>query len=269
MFDLLYNPIHAEQKPWDLYFFAIIFSVVAIFLSALFFQAYLGFISVVFLTFTFFPLLFKAFRHEEVVDVHLRTEGERLYAHRKIITLFIFLFLGSLTGYFFTYFLAGDALQLSLFADQLNTLRNPSLATGNAISSDAAFLDILMSNFFLLGLCFVLSFFFGFGGLFLLFWNSSVFGIAIASFLQQGFTSSSMIVPLSFLRYLLHGLPEVISFFLASLGGSILSFAFFRHDLKGEHGKRIFQDGLSLIVASILLLILSACIEVFLTPYLF
>ena len=269
MFDLLLDPIRAEKKPWDLYLFALLFSVVALVLSNFLFDEYLGFGSVVLLSFFFFPLLFRAFRHEEEVDAHLKYEGERMYAHRKIITLFVFLFLGSLTGYFFMFFLVDGEVRSSLFYDQISTIESPSLATGNAIAAEAALISILRSNFFLLGLCFFLSFIFGFGGLLLLLWNSSVFGIAIALFIQKGLYATSMLVPLAFIRYLLHGLPEVVSFFMASLGGSVLSFAVLRHDLRGEHGKRIFQDGLTLTIASVLLLILSALIEVFLTPYFF
>ncbi|MDP1693992.1 MAG: hypothetical protein Q8L34_00450, partial [Candidatus Woesearchaeota archaeon] len=88
MFDLLLDPVRAEKKPWDLYFFALAFSIVALVLSNFLFDQYVGFGSAILLSFIFFPLLFKAFCHEEEVDAQLKCEGERMYAHRKIITLF-------------------------------------------------------------------------------------------------------------------------------------------------------------------------------------
>ena len=73
MFDLLLDPVRAEKKPWDLYFFALAFSIVALVLSNSLFDQYVGFGSAILLSFIFFPLLFKAFRHEEEVDAQATT----------------------------------------------------------------------------------------------------------------------------------------------------------------------------------------------------
>lgn len=269
MFDLLLNPVQAEKKPWDLFLFAIVFTGVALWVSATFFSHFVGFGSAVILTLLFFPLLFKAFSREEDEDIHLRSEADRFYAHRNIVILFVFIFLGSLSGYFLAYNFLPPELRDTFFVDQLSTIDASSPLTGNAVNPELALVSILQANFFLLFLCLTLSLLFGFGGLLLMTWNSSVLGVAIALFIQRSFMTPTVSVPLGFLRYLLHGLPEVVSFFLASLGGSILFLALFKHDLHGDHGKKILQDGITLTVASVALLFLSALIEVFLTPLFF
>lgn len=269
MFEILYNPLKAEKKPWDIFILAFAVTMAAIWLSPFFINSYLGVGSIILVTLTFFPLLFRAFNKEEDDDKAYRNEGDRFYHHRKIVELFLFIFLGALIAFFFSYNVVHPSIRPTLFDAQLATLKEASPFTASAISSEVALSNILRKNINLLMICIALSLVFGLGSLFLLLWNSSVLGIAMAVFVQQSTTTFGTSVTLSFVRYLTHGLPEMIAFFIASLGGAILSLAVLKHDLAGEKGKSILKDGVTLLGASVILLILSALIEVFITPYFF
>ena len=75
-------------------------------------------------------------------------------------------------------------------------------------------------------------------------------------------------VPLTLIRYSLHGIPEMIAYMIAALAGGIIYFAFIKGDLtrKGM-SKRIFTDVLVLIFLSLIFLIFSALIEVYISPH--
>ena len=78
-----------------------------------------------------------------------------------------------------------------------------------------------------------------------------------------------IIVSLGLIRYLLHGIPEILAYFTAGLAGGIISIAIVRHDLTKPKFKHIMLDSLDLIFGSLVLLFLAALIEVFVTPLFF
>jgi uncharacterized membrane protein SpoIIM required for sporulation len=109
----------------------------------------------------------------------------------------------------------------------------------------------------------VFSLVFGAGAIFILIWNASVIASAFGMFAENLGR-----MPLGMLRYLVHGLLEISSYFVAALAGGIVSVAFIRKDLRGERMWVILQDALILIIVAVLILIASAFMEVYLTPLL-
>jgi len=86
-----------------------------------------------------------------------------------------------------------------------------------------------------------------------------------------GIFSKSQLVnlPMGLLRYMIHGIPEIGAYFVGALAGGIVSVAVIRRDLQGERMWRILQDSLILIIIAIVVLFLSALVEVFITPAFF
>jgi len=74
---------------------------------------------------------------------------------------------------------------------------------------------------------------------------------------------------LGILRYALHGIPEITAYFVAALAGGIFSAALVRGDLNGPKARRIFADCGDLLVIALVILLLAAAIEVFITPLFF
>jgi uncharacterized membrane protein SpoIIM required for sporulation len=68
------------------------------------------------------------------------------------------------------------------------------------------------------------------------------------------------------LRYLVHGIPEIAAYFVAALGGGIISIAMIKHGFGKKQFWRVMRDSLDLIIISIVILIIASVLEVFLTP---
>jgi uncharacterized membrane protein SpoIIM required for sporulation len=71
------------------------------------------------------------------------------------------------------------------------------------------------------------------------------------------------------LRYMIHGIPEIGAYFVGALAGGIVSVAIIRKDLRGERSWKILQDSLILVIIAVLILVVAALMEVYLTPLLF
>jgi len=125
--------------------------------------------------------------------------------------------------------------------------------------------SILSNNFYVLIFTLLLSFLFGAGAIFILVWNASVIASAIGIFSKAGLAY----LPGSMARFMIHGLPEITSYFIIALAGGIIGTAIIRHEFGHEKFWKVLQDSLSLIVIALVVLIISAFIEVFITPALF
>jgi uncharacterized membrane protein SpoIIM required for sporulation len=65
---------------------------------------------------------------------------------------------------------------------------------------------------------------------------------------------------------LIHGLPEMLAFFIAGLAGGIISTAIVRHDFGSKKFERVLLDVSTLILIAIGILLVASIMEVFLTP---
>ncbi len=112
-------------------------------------------------------------------------------------------------------------------------------------------------------------------------WNASVIAAAIGTFIRSNLSNYAEAVGFGkltgyfqvstdgVLRYMVHGIPEIAAYFVAGLAGGIISVAVIRHDFNTKGFKKILLDSLDLVVVAILLLVVAALIEVFITPKLF
>ena len=70
-------------------------------------------------------------------------------------------------------------------------------------------------------------------------------------------------------RYLIHGIPEIASYFIVALAGGLISAAVIKHELGTERFWEVLQDSLNLIIIAVVVLIVAALMEVYITPVLF
>jgi uncharacterized membrane protein SpoIIM required for sporulation len=68
---------------------------------------------------------------------------------------------------------------------------------------------------------------------------------------------------------MIHGIPEISAYFIGALGGGIISVAVIRKDLRGEGMWKVLQDALILVIIAIVILFISAIMEVYLIPQFF
>jgi len=119
------------------------------------------------------------------------------------------------------------------------------------------------------------------GAIFILTWNASVIGTAMGNFIRSnlayysnlvGFekvTQYFQIISIGLLKYIIHGLPEILAYFVAGLAGGIISVAVIRHDFGTRKFEHILLDSADLLLLSIFILFLAGLLEVYVTPAIF
>jgi uncharacterized membrane protein SpoIIM required for sporulation len=68
------------------------------------------------------------------------------------------------------------------------------------------------------------------------------------------------------IRYLVHGIPEIGSYFIVALAGGMVSVAVIKHEAGTAKFWDVLQDSLNLIILAIVVLFVAALMEVYLTP---
>lgn len=265
------DPHNAEKKPWHVFSIAVIFTLIAIFISNVLFPSEISILTIAFITILFVPFFQHLFSIEERKDEE-EAEGKihqgLLQRHRQIITIFSYFFLGIIVATSFVYiFLPG--IGENVFSLQAKTLESISTqATGHALF-DAAFWRILINNTSVLVLIFLTSVLFGSGAVFILAWNASVIGVFVGLFIESLIKTGMAThvaylygVPLGLGQILIHGIPEVAAYFLVGIGGGILSVAITREKFTTPEFKEVFRDAFLFLVAAEVLIIIAAWLEV-------
>lgn len=278
----LINPISAEKRPWNLFIIGLLYASIAVFLSNWMFKEHASLIMVFLIVMASIPLLYLTLKIETKKDTILKaSELTLLKEHGKALTFLIFLFLGCTVALVFWYVVLPSSLIQSTFSAQTSTIQSiNSRITGN-VANIGVFLSILMNNLKVLVFCILFSFLYGAGALFILMWNSSVIAAAIGNYIRiklisvsgsLGFAKISSylnIISLGFLRYLFHGVPEMIAYFIAGLAGGIISVGVINEKFGTRNFEKIVLDASDLILISIAVIIIAAFLEVYVTPLFF
>ena len=278
--ELLISPLKAERKPWELFFIGIIYSSAGLILGRLVFPEHAG-IAMVFLT-----TLAGAYLVQRILNLEelggSKSEFSRLKHHAKALSVFMFLFFGFLVSFAFWYVAMPAETTHSVYAPQektidcINSAGIQGCATGNP-----ALLKIIYNNVRVLGVTLLFAFFYGAGAVFILAWNAAIIGTAVGILVRNGLGNVAGNLGLSgmasyfglfsagILRYMTHGVFEILAYFIAALAGGIISIAVVKHDLVSPEFRKTAFDALNLTAISVGLILLGAVIEVFVTPLLF
>lgn len=261
MFDLLFNAKKAERRPIEMMFVAIFYSSISILVGFWIFPEYASLIAVFFTVLSCMYITQKAIRNEEEKEEYYE-EFKLLSEHKNILKMFVFLFIGIVIAFsFWTFFLPNEHSSI-LFSVQKTVLEGiRGSVTGNAISSGEVFKIIFENNLKVLFLSLLISLIYGAGAIFVLTWNASVMGYVIGSIANE---HGAISFPMAFLKYFIHGIPEMLSYFIVILAGGLIYAAFIRGDLSEEHKvKKIVFDVLTLILIGIVLMVFAALIETY------
>ena len=110
-----------------------------------------------------------------------------------------------------------------------------------------------------------LSLIFGAGAIFVLTWNASVISTAINIFTQHTIKE----IPLGVLRYMIHGFPEIAAYFITALAGGIFGVGILRNGIRGKRFIHVLENTVILLFIALIILLIAAVIEVYLTPIIF
>jgi len=288
MLETLLNPKKAERKPWEMLIIGALYAALSVviadflFSKNFVFEKHIGMLIVFFTVIFSIPFFFYMIKYEEEKGIRIESERGLLKEHAKALAALSFLFIGYVIAFSVLFIILPSETVNRNFRTQIETyciinnrfdieqcLANPvsgysknvHLNVKEGMNRVAA---ILSNNFYVLLFSLFFSFLFGAGAIFILVWNASVIAAAIGLFAR-----SHANLLLGFGRYMLHGLPEIASYFIVALAGGIIGSALIKQEFGRERFWRILEDSLDLIILGLLVLIISAFIEVFITPIIF
>jgi uncharacterized membrane protein SpoIIM required for sporulation len=137
--------------------------------------------------------------------------------------------------------------------------------TGGASYESSRFFSILENNIYVMIFTLVFSLIFGAGAIFILAWNATVIASAIGVFTHYRIHE----IPLGLARYMIHGFPEIAAYFITALAGGILGVGFIRNGIRSKRFIKVLENVIILIFVSLIILVIAAVIEVYLTPIVF
>src|SRR3989338_9292322 len=265
VFESLINPIKAEKRPWEMLFIGIVNSSVAVILSLFIFREYASLVMIFLTVLASVPLIYSAIKMEEKTDLELKEEKLLIKEHGKALAFFMFLFFGFVVSFALLYVFLPPDLAETLFQSQIKEIKNVENigVTGNAVSLVGIFSAIFFNNLLVMIFALLFAFLYGVGAIFILTWNASILGAAVGIFVSSSSSSYFASIPIGLLRYSMHGLPEMLAYFMAGLAGGIISVAIMRHDFGSGKFKHILVDSLDMIFLSVFVLFIAALLEVF------
>jgi uncharacterized membrane protein SpoIIM required for sporulation len=278
----LISPIKAETRPKMMILYGFLYAGLGFLLSIWIFRQYASLVMVFLTTMAATPLIYNIIKLEEKKDLAETTEKKLLKEHSRALVVFMSYFIGATFGFAFCYTVLQTVFPSSIpqdaFKVQIDTIYNiRSGVTGNASQSFRIFSNILANNLKVLIFCILFSFLYGLGALFILTWNASVIGVAIGDTIRTGLFQVGegvnlghiTVISYGLFRYSLHGIPEILAYFIAALAGGIISIAAIRHDFGTKKYVNIIMDSSVLLLLSIVVLIIAAVLEVYVTPVFF
>ncbi|HVY01956.1 MAG TPA: stage II sporulation protein M [Candidatus Nanoarchaeia archaeon] len=286
MFEMLVNPKKAERKPWEMFFVGIFYASLSllivnwVFAKDTVLSKYLGVLIVTFTVMFSMPFIYYTIRLEEKKVLPGKGMWALLEEHEKALKAFMWLFFGFVVAFSFWYIVLDSTesfqAQIQTYCvinrptnfDQCvseYTLKDGTSSTTGALASSGRLFMIFTNNIYVLIFTLLFSLVFGAGVIFILAWNASVIAAAIGIFTKSELSA----LPLGLARYMIHGIPEIASYFIVALAGGMVSVAVIRHETGTEKFWEVLEDSLHLIIIAVIVLFIAALLEVFVTPAIF
>lgn len=275
----LINTLTAEKKPSRVFFLGVLYYSVAVLLSLWIFRKYSSLISIFLTVVAAVPLMFNTLKYEEQQDFEIEGEKKVLKQHSKALMFFMMLFFGITIAVAAWYILLPGHVVQDVFSVQAETINEiNSYVTGKVVYDIKTFSMIFFNNIKVLTFSTLFSFIYGAGAIFILTWNASVIGVAMGNVIRNGMaeianrigfekiTGYFHVFSFAIMRYSIHGIPEILAYFIGALAGGIISVAVINHDFNTKRFERIILDTSDLLVIAILMLLVAAALEVWITP---
>ena len=284
MLETLINPKKVEKGPWKMFFVGLIYASLSLLLVHWFFSDdpnlsnASGMLVVLFCIMFSFPFMYFIIKREEKEDEQVEGIFSIWQAHKDAIYAFMWLFFGFVVAFSFWNIALQDANLLNFQIQTYCQINSPGDVSGcveqyssgkinltGASISGIRFLSIVENNVYVMIFTLIFSLIFGAGALFILVWNASVIAAAIGIFTKYNLSE----IHLGIARYAIHGLPEIAAYFITALAGGIFGVGLIRHGIKDKRFLKVLENVIILIFLALLILIVAALIEVYITPLIF
>jgi len=279
--EAIVNPKMAERHPLRMFLLGLLYATLGLLLALWLFTGYASMVMVFLTVMASLPLVYNTFKHEETMDKLIHDEKLLMKEHGKVLLYLMMLFLGFVVAFSILYAVLPEPTVTNTFRSQMETINAINNRMTGQAASFGTFMNIFSNNIRVMFFCIFFAFFYGAGSIFILTWNASVIGAAMGNlirtklselFSKMGFLAASNylhVISLSLVRYLPHGIFEILGYFIGGLAGGIISVAVIRHDFGTREFNHILADSLDLVVLAIVTLFIACLIEVFVTPALF
>jgi len=284
MIESILNPRRSERRPWEMIVIGFIYSSLSVLLVTWIFSRdvalakYSGIFIVTFTVMFCIPFFYYMLKiEEEKEDRNFGVIG-LLKEHGKAVHSLLWMFMGFILGFSIFYILIGSPENFRAQIETFCLINSPNnynaclsqhgltgAITGLAGSGIELFGGIFSNNLYVLIFTVIFSIIFGAGGIFVLAWNATVISAAVVLFANSDLAK----LPLALSRYLIHGIPEIAAYFVGTLAGGIIGLSIIRKEFRTEKFWGVLQDCLLLIIIAIIILVIAAWIEVFVTPRIF
>jgi len=282
MLESIINPKKTESRQWRMLFVGIIYASLSLLLVHWFFSSdpslskASGMLVVAFCIMFSLPYMYFIIKREEEEDEEVEGAFKVWKVHQDAIYALMWLFLGFVIAFSFWHIVLQDSNLLNFQIQTYCQINNPgeidqciaqysfSEGTG-AVTKQMRFLSIIENNIYVMIFTLLFSLLFGAGAIFILVWNASVIAAAIGIFTKYQVVE----IPKGILRYMLHGGFEIGAYFITALAGGIFGVGALRHGFKDPKFMRVLENVVILLFIAIIVLLLAAAIEVYITPLLF
>ena len=227
------------------------------------------------------PILYNTIKLEESKDTKIKKQAKLIIEHNKAIIFLTFLFLGITLSCVIWYTVLPSDTVTYLFEKQTQTITSMNSRVSGSFTQNSLFIKIFFNNMKVLSFAILFAFIYGAGAIFILTWNATVIATAIGNFIRSNITQYASsgglikaasyfhIFSLGLLKYLVHGIPEIMAYFYGGLAGGIISVAIIRHHYSTENFSHIVKDASELLLIAISFLFVAALLEVYVSPRLF
>jgi uncharacterized membrane protein SpoIIM required for sporulation len=277
------NVASAENKKYKMMLLGFGLTLIGALLAFFVFEAHASMVAIFLIALAATPLMYNIIKYEEEKDLQDTSETILLQEHSKALAAFMFLFLGITIGIVVLYVFLPWSTVGTLFQAQSDTLHNirGGITGMSSVEQMNIFSKIFFNNVKVLLFAILFSFVFGAGAIFVLAWNASVIGTAIGNFIRGNialyteligldkFAKYFHVISIGLFRYVIHGIPEILAYFVGALAGGIISVAIIKHDFGTIKFEHIVLDAADLLFISIGLLFFAAVLEVWVTPLIF
>ncbi len=283
MLEALIKPKAAEKRPWKMFFIGLVYASLSLILVHFFFpndSLSNGMTVVAFCVMFSLPFMFYMIKKEELEDENIEGFMGVWNMHSDAIYAFMWLFVGFVVAFSFWNIILGNSSLLDFQVETYCKINSPgnvekcmslysvtgktAEVTGSS-TQQVRFGSILENNIYVMIFTLIFSLLFGAGAIFILIWNASVIAAAVGIFAKYQLSD----IPLGLARYMIHGFPEIAAYFVTALAGGIFGIGVIRHGIKDKKFIRILENTVVLLFIAVLILVLAAVLEVYLTPLFF
>lgn len=259
-----------ERRPYYAFILGLVYTLIGYFTSVIFFGKHTSIAMLFLTTLLLVPSLIAIISNEEKKE---SKKGLKhfFHNHKEIFEIFLFVFLGIFIGYLIigTFSTSFD----TVFSYQTTYLQERGSIGAEFIENIGTydipkfqhFSGLLTANLITTVIFFLLSFFYGAGGMFLILLNASIFASFIV-YLTRFFKAHILSLIGAFS---IHMIPEVAGFLLAAIAGGVISKALITEKFGSEGFKNVFRDAFVLLIIAFILVGIAAFLEAYVSAPLF